>query len=86
MPSECKRLYGENTPARPMTRGNAAGARVRLIVWRLECQHQIEPDPAEMALRYGTLTDIPDWRARPFFAVRAAAGRSRYLVTGTERR
>ena len=35
-----------------MTLGNAAAARVRLIVWCKECQHQVEPDPAEMAARY----------------------------------
>jgi len=38
----------------PMTLGNAAAARVRLIVWCKTCQHQVEPDPAEMAERYGT--------------------------------
>ena len=36
-----------------MTLGNAAAARVRLIVWCLDCRHQVEPDPAEMAERYG---------------------------------
>jgi hypothetical protein len=34
-----------------MTLGNAA-ARVRLIVWCKECQHQVEPDPAGQARRY----------------------------------
>jgi hypothetical protein len=29
-----------------MTLGNAAAARVRLIVWCKECRYQIEPDPA----------------------------------------
>ena len=37
----------------PMTLGNAAAARVRLIVWCKDCRHQIEPDPAEMPQRYG---------------------------------
>jgi hypothetical protein len=32
-----------------MTLGNAAAARVRLIVWCLDCHHQVEPDLAEMA-------------------------------------
>jgi hypothetical protein len=32
--------------------GNAAAARGRLIVWRKHCQHQVEPDPAEMVARY----------------------------------
>jgi hypothetical protein len=26
-----------------MTLGNAAAARVRLVVWCEECQHQVEP-------------------------------------------
>jgi hypothetical protein len=36
-----------------MTLGNAAAARVRLIVWCRDCGRQIEPDPGEMAQRYG---------------------------------
>ena len=28
-----------------MTLGNAAAARVRLIVWCRDCAHQFEPDP-----------------------------------------
>jgi hypothetical protein len=39
-----------------MTLGNAAAGRVRLIVWCKACQHQGEPDPAEMAARYGAGT------------------------------
>jgi len=50
--------------ALPMTLGNAAAARVRLIVWCKECQHQVEPDAAEMAARYGASTSVPDWWAR----------------------
>jgi len=34
-----------------MTLGNAPPARVRLVVWRKECEHQVEPDPAAMAAR-----------------------------------
>jgi hypothetical protein len=37
----------------PMTLGGAAAACVRLIVWCRECGHQVEPDPGEMAARYG---------------------------------
>jgi hypothetical protein len=47
-----------------MTLGNAAAARVRLIVWCKDCRHQIEPDPAEMAQRYGAEMPVPDWRQR----------------------
>jgi hypothetical protein len=45
----------------PMTLGNAAAAKVRFIVWCLECRHQVEPDPAE---RYGAAMTVPEWRAR----------------------
>jgi hypothetical protein len=37
---------------------------VRLIVWCRECRHQVEPDPAEMAARYGAETPVLDWRER----------------------
>ena len=47
-----------------MTLGAAAAAQVRLIVWCKACQHQVEPDPAEMAERYGADTSILDWRER----------------------
>jgi hypothetical protein len=36
-----------------MTLGIAAAAGVRLIVWCKSCQHQVEPDPAEMPARHG---------------------------------
>jgi hypothetical protein len=42
-----------------MTLGNAAAARVRLIVWCRDCQHQAEPDPAAMAERYGAEMTVP---------------------------
>ena len=47
-----------------MTLGNAAAAQVRLIVWCKGCRHQVAPDPAEMAQRYGAETPVPDWRER----------------------
>jgi hypothetical protein len=47
-----------------MTLGGAAAARVRLIVWCKDCQHQVEPDPAEIAARRGAETPLPDWRER----------------------
>ena len=50
-------------PSLPMMLGAAAAASVRLIVWRKACQHQVEPDPAEMAARYGAETPVLDWRA-----------------------
>jgi Zn finger protein HypA/HybF involved in hydrogenase expression len=54
----------KSEPGPPMTLGNAAAARVRLIVWCKDCSHQVEPDPAEMAQRYGAETPVPDWRER----------------------
>jgi hypothetical protein len=35
-----------------------------MIVWCKECRHQIEPDPAEMAARYGAGTAVLDWCKR----------------------
>jgi hypothetical protein len=58
-----------------MTLGNAAAARVRLIVWCKACGHQVEPDAGEMAERYGADTAVPDWRV-------AAAGDRRGSATG----
>ena len=43
----------KSQPGPPITLGSAAAARVRLIVWCKACRHQVEPDPAEMAQRYG---------------------------------
>lgn len=61
----------------PMT----AAARVRLIVWCLDGHRQVEPDPAEMAERYGVETTI---------GARTCLRRMRQpavdmVVTGTER-
>jgi hypothetical protein len=47
-----------------MTLGNAAAARVRLIGWCKACQRQVEPDPAELAARYGADTSVLDWHKR----------------------
>jgi len=56
-----------------MTLGNAAAARDPLIVWCKECQHQVEPDPAEMAVRDGAETPVPVWRERLVCSNAAAA-------------
>jgi ubiquinone/menaquinone biosynthesis C-methylase UbiE len=37
----------KSKPGPPMALGNAAAARVRLIVWCKACGHQVEPDPAK---------------------------------------
>jgi hypothetical protein len=54
----------KSLPGSPMTLGNAAAARVRLIVWCKDCGHQVEPNPAEMAQQYGAGTGVLDWRHR----------------------
>jgi hypothetical protein len=51
-------------PGPTTTLGNASAARVRLIVSCLDCSHQIEPDPAEMAARRDAETLVLDWRSR----------------------
>ena len=67
----------------PMTLGNAAAARVRLIVWCKDCRHQVEPDPAAMAERYGTATTVPEWRER--LRCSQCGGRNiDMVVTGTK--
>jgi hypothetical protein len=47
-----------------MTLGNAAAAHVRLVVWCRDCQHRVEPDPAEQAARYGADLPVIDWVKR----------------------
>jgi hypothetical protein len=43
----------KSEPGPPMTLGGAAAAQLRFIVWCKDYQHQVEPDPGEMAERYG---------------------------------
>jgi hypothetical protein len=69
----------------PMTLGNAAAARVRLIVWCLDCRHQVEPDPTEMAGRYGAEMAVADWHAR-LVCSECGSRRVDMVVSGTERR
>jgi hypothetical protein len=58
--AETRRGIGARpAPGPPMTLGNAAMAGVRLIVWCKECRHQVEPDSAEQADRYGAETAGP---------------------------
>ena len=73
------------TPGPSMTLGSAAAAQVRLIVWCKACQHQVEPDPAEMAARYTADTSVIDWRER--LVCSKCGGRlADMVVTGTRRR
>ncbi len=74
----------KSEPGPPMTLGVAAKAGVRLIVWCKACQHQVEPDPAEMAARYGADTSVLDWREKLFFS-RCGGRQADMVVTGTRR-
>ena len=67
-----------------MTLGAAAAAGVRLIVWCKEYQHQVEPDPNEMATRYGAETSVLDWRER-LVCSRCGGRPADMVVTGTKR-
>ena len=68
----------------PMTLGNAAAARVRLIVWCLDCRHQVEPNPAAMAERYGAEMSVPDWHKR-LVCGQCGSRRVDFVVTGERR-
>jgi hypothetical protein len=67
-----------------MTLGAAAAAGVRLIVWCKACNRQVEPDPAEMAARYGAEMPVLDWRAK-LVCSKCGARRVDMVVTGTKR-
>ncbi len=68
----------------PMTLGNAAAARVRLLVRCLDCRHRVEADPAEMAERYGSEMTVPDWHAR-LVCGKCGSRHVDFVVDGTER-
>jgi hypothetical protein len=65
--------------------GAAAVAQLRLIVWCKACQHQVEPDPAEMAARYGADTSVLDWRER-LVCSESGCREVHFVVTGAVRR
>jgi hypothetical protein len=72
----------KSEPGPPMTLG---GAQLRFIVWCKDCQHQVEPDPGEMAQRYGAATTVLDWSAR-LVCSRCGSREIDMVVTGTKRR
>jgi hypothetical protein len=80
-----ERYLGLSEPSPPMTLGSAAAAGVRLIVRCKRCQHQVEPDPAEMAARYGAETPVLEWRER-LGCSRCGSRQVDMVVSGTERR
>ena len=68
-----------------MTLGNAAAAGAWLIMWCKARGHQVEPDAAKMAERYGAETTVPDWRER-LVCSRCGSRNVDMVATGTERR
>jgi hypothetical protein len=74
----------KSEPGPPMTLGTAAAAGVRLIVWCKDCSHQIEPDPVEMAARYGAKTTVIDWRGR-LVCSRCGGRHIDMVLSGTKR-
>jgi hypothetical protein len=54
----------------PMTLGNVAAARVRLVMWCKACGYQSEPNSAEQARWYGAETPVLEWRVAGLLAVR----------------
>ena len=68
----------------PVTLDTGAAAGVRLIVWCRKCDHQVEPDPAEMATRYGAETSVLDWRER-LVCSRCGGRQVDMVLTGTKR-
>jgi hypothetical protein len=58
---------------------------MRLIVRCKGCRHQVEPDPAEMAARYGAETPVLDWREQ-LICSKCRSREIDMVVTGTKRR
>ena len=54
----------KSEPGPLTTLGNAATAKARLVVWCRDCQHRVEPAPAEHAARYGAELAVIDWVRR----------------------
>ena len=67
-----------------MTLGNAATAKVRLVLWCRDCQHQVEPDPAVHAARYGAELPVIDWVKR-LKCSRCGSRRVDFVATGAPR-
>jgi hypothetical protein len=72
----------KSRPGPPATLGSTAAAHLRLIVWCKDCRHHVEPDPVEMAERYGAETTVPDWAAR-LVCSQCGSPRVNMVVSGT---
>jgi hypothetical protein len=72
-------------PGPPATLGSTAAARLRLLVWCQDCDHQAEPDPAAMAARHGAETTLLEWAAR-LVCGQCGGRRVNWVVSGARRR
>jgi hypothetical protein len=54
-------------------------------VWCRDCRHQVEPDPAEQAERYGAATTVIEWHQR-LSCSKCGSRQIDMVVTGTDRR
>ena len=68
-----------------MTLGAAAAAQLRFIVWCKDCQHQVEPDPGELAEGYGAASTVLDWSQRLVWS-KCGSREIDTVVTRTKRR
>ena len=66
-----------------MTLGSAAKAHLTLMVWCKDCRHRAEPDPAELAERYGAETTVPDWSKR-LVCSQCGSRNVSFVVSGTQ--
>jgi hypothetical protein len=70
----------------PMTLGDVVAApSIRLLVWCRDCQHQVEPDSAEQARRYGADLPVPEWGKR-LKCSQCGSKRIDFVLTGARRR
>jgi hypothetical protein len=75
----------KSEPGPLATLGSSAAAGVRFIVWCKGCGHQVEPDPAEQAERYGAEMTLLDWSDR-LSCSKCGSRQVDMVVTGARRR
>jgi len=68
----------------PATLGSTASAGARIVVWCKTCNHQIEPDPGELAARYGADMPVRDWHKR-LVCSRCGGREVDFVLTGARR-
>jgi len=77
-------MKSSHRPGPPATLGSTAAAHLMLMVWCKNCRHRAEPDPAEMAERYGAETTVPDWGKR-LVCSQCGSRNVSFIVSGTKR-